>query len=501
MICSCEICSEMESVIDWRVVERMALPCLAAGALGCTIVASWRLCTADFLQDLGLSLKSRFVASNAAQLVGNTPLVRISSLSEATGCEVNAKVEFMNPGGSTKDRVARQVIVDAVEAGKLRPGGYLVEGTSGSTGISLAVLARSLGYRAFIVVQDDVSPDKIKLLTLLGAQVLLVPPVSIVNERHYVNMARRIAASANTCPGEASLASTSDSHAPPEIEPGGAGTAVFCDQFETESNFKAHYNHTGPEIWRDMCGGDFDAFVAGAGTGGTLAGAAAYFRDKRACTGVPALVRKVLEFLGLRSPPRPIHCFLADPPGSSLLNAVLYRTAYARQQSERALKRHRIDTIIEGVGLDRISANFAKALPLLTGAFPCSDAEAVAMARYILRHEGLFIGSSSALCLVGAVQAARALGPGHKIVTLLCDSGSRHISRFWNDELLARMGLLPPPTAGDGSPPQQQHATAASPVSPNKAIATLTPAELAKDRFDLSFVKPLPSVWKAAGSR
>lgn len=492
----------MDAVFDQRAAERMALPVVALGAAGMAALAAFKMF--GVFSNLMNSVEGIHYANDAADLVGNTPLVRLSSLSDATGCEVFAKVEFMNPGGSTKDRVARQVIIDAAASGKLRRGGYLVEGTSGSTGISLAVLARSMGYKAFIVVQDDVSADKINLLKLLGADVLLVPPVSIVNEGHYVNTARRVAANANRAVGTAPIPVGTEHHPSDAahdhaIPPGGQGTAVFCDQFETESNFKAHYNHTGPEIWRDMGLGAFDAFVAGAGTGGTLAGVAAYFRD-RAKQQSSSFLARLRAWLGLGGPQRHVRCFLADPPGSSLLNAVLYRTAYASQQSERTLKRHRYDTIIEGVGLDRVSANFARALPLLDGAFPCSDAEAVAMARYILRHEGLFIGSSSALCLVGAVQAARALGPGHRIVTLLCDSGSRHVSRFWNDDLLSSMGLLPSPSSSPGSAAAAAGGTQAPSTAP-RSIASMSVEDLTKDRLDLSFLNPLPAVWKAAGSR
>lgn len=310
--------------------------------------------------------------------VGNTPLVELTSLSRQTGCRVLAKLEYLNPGGSIKDRVAWRALSDAWRRGHLRPGGTVVEGTSGSTGISLAWLSRLLGCRCHLVVPDDMSADKARLLRTLGAEVDVVKPASIVNDDHYVNVARRRAASL----------------------PGG----FFVDQFENASNFDVHYETTGPEIW-EQAGHEVDAFVMSAGTGGTIAGVSTYLKERNGSVKV----------------------VLADPEGSSLYNLVRHTVAYSRQQAERTLQRHRYDTIVEGVGADRITANFARAV--VDDAVRVSDEDAVRMAHALLRDEHLFVGTSSALNCVAAVQTARALGPGRTVVTVLCDGGQRYVTR------------------------------------------------------------------------
>jgi cysteine synthase A len=359
----------------------------------------------------------------------DTPLLHLKHLSAATGCTILGKAEFLQPaGGSCKDRLAARVIADAMRDGSLRAGGVLFEGTSGSTGISLAALAPRAGFRVHIVCVDDASPDKVQVLRELGAAVTLVPPVGITNPSHYVNVARRLAAEENAAHGPTA--------------------ALFVDQFENPANAAVHRGTTGPEIARQveaLTGGLPHAFVAGAGTGGTLAGVGAYFAERRS-----RLLRSLIPG-SLAS--RRTQLFLVDPPGSSLRSAVVYGVAYAPQQAERTLRRNRRDTLIEGVGLDRLCGNFKAALPLLDGAFSCTDAEAVAMAHYLRAHEGLWLGSSSAMNVVGAVKAARVLGPGHVIVTILCDHGSRHAARFWNEDVLAQSGLggVALPAAGDVS--------------------------------------------------
>jgi cysteine synthase len=357
-------------------------------------------------------------------LIGRTPLVRIASLSALTGCEILAKVESANPGGSSKDRVALRMIRDAQAAGSLRPGGVLVEGTSGSTGISLALLARALGYGCWVVMPDDQAAEKAALLRTAGAVVTLVKPASIVNPHHYVNVARRVADAINAGRTDelrallASAASSDGCAQGPPFPTALPTSALFCDQFETPSNFAAHAEGTGPEIWAQT-GGRVDAFVMGAGTGGTLAGVGAALKARR--PGVRVL--------------------LADPPGSCLYNRVAHGVAFAPQQAEARLRRHRYDTVVEGVGIDRLTANFTVGLPHIDGAYAVGDAEAVGMSWHVLACDGLLVGSSSALNLVGAVRAAADLGPGHVVVTLLCDSGLRHLSRFWNDAYLAGAGL------------------------------------------------------------
>eukprot|EP00940_MAST-03C_sp_MAST-3C-sp2_P000208 g208.t1 len=312
------------------------------------------------------------------------------------GCTILGKAELLNPGGSTKDRIAREIVLDAEARGDLKSGGTIVEGTSGSTGISLALMALSHGYNCEIVMPDDVSKGKSDLLEAFGANVRRVKAASIVNEKNYVSAAKTLAASIS----------------------GG----YFCDQFENPSNFKAHYRTTGPEIWTQTAGA-VDAFVMGAGTGGTIAGVAAYLKERKP---------------GIR-------VVLVDPPGSALANRVNYGVLYTEEQSERTVKRHRYDTIIEGVGLSRLTANLRRGLDMgvIDSAEHCSDQDAVSMSRYLLREEGLYLGSSSALNCVGAVKVARKLGPGHTIVTLLCDGGHRHRSRFWSDAYIREMGLDP----------------------------------------------------------
>lgn len=320
----------------------------------------------------------RGVAADLRDLIGGTPLVRLRSLSEATGCEILGKCEFLNPGGSSKDRVAAAIVAEAEASGALRPGGTLVEATSGSTGVSLALLARACGYRCLLVVTDDVSDEKRRLMEALGADVELVPPAPIADPRNAVNVARRRAA---------------------EL---GAGS-IFCNQFDNLANMRAHAAGMGPEVWRQTAGA-VDAFVMSAGTGGTLAGVSAYLKRRRAAVRV----------------------YLVDPPGSSLYYRARHGVAYCAEQQERTARRNRYDSLVEGVGLDRVSANYERAA--VDDAFAVGDDETVAMARHLLQAEGLFVGGSAAMNCVGAVHAARRLGPGHTIVTVLCDSGARYMS-------------------------------------------------------------------------
>mmetsp|Transcript_2122 Transcript_2122/g.4873 ORF Transcript_2122/g.4873 Transcript_2122/m.4873 type:complete len:405 (+) Transcript_2122:46-1260(+) len=329
-------------------------------------------------------------------LIGNTPLVRVASLSEETGCEILAKCEYLNPGGSSKDRVALSIVEEAERNGTLREGGTVVEGTSGSTGISLAQVCRARGYRCIIVMPDDQAIEKRQLLTRLGAELELVRPASIVNNGHYVNVARRRAQ---------------------EI-PGG----VFANQFENLANFKMHYETTGPEIWRDA-EGNVDAFVMSAGTGGTIAGISMF----------------------LKSQDPDVRVILADCQGSSLFHRVNDGVLYTREQAERRLRRHRDDTLCEGIGIDRLTANFETGLPAIDEALRVSDQEVVNMSRHLLDQDGLFVGSSSALNLCAAREIARRLGPGHTIVTVICGSGSRELTKLYNDEYLKSRGLQSAP--------------------------------------------------------
>lgn len=352
------------------------------------------------------------VATGLPGLIGSTPLVRIASLSELTGCEIYAKAEHLNPGGSAKDRVALRIVCEAEADGRLRPGGTLVEGTAGSTGISLALLARARGYHCIIVMPDDMAAEKETLLRTLGAEVRRVPAVSIVNPGHFCRVAEALA------------------HRLPN--------ALYVDQFENLGNFRAHRDTTGEEIWRQT-GGQLDAFVMSAGTGGTLGGVAAALKAKAS----------------------PAHIALVDPPGSALFLKVASGVLYAPEQAERRLQRHRYDTMTEGIGIDRLTANFAAGLPYITHAFRGTDQEAVEMAYFLLRNDGLFIGSSSAMNCVGAVRMARLLGPGHVVVTCLCDGGARGLSKLYNAAFLAERGLTPQSTGRDLSFVSSDPATAA----------------------------------------
>ncbi|PWY69889.1 cysteine synthase [Aspergillus eucalypticola CBS 122712] len=347
--------------------------------------------------------------------IGNTPLFRIKSLSDATGCEILGKAEFLNGAGqSSKDRVALSMIQIAEEHGILRPhsGDTIYEGTSGSTGISLATLARAKGYLAHMFVShspthlattplqalilticsscmpSDQAIEKSNLLLKLGAIVDRVPPAPIVEKDNFVNRARALA--------QAQTASNTD------------GRGFFADQFENESNWRAHFNGTGPEIYA-QCEGKLDAFVAGAGTGGTISGVALFLKPK-----IPNL-----------------HVVLADPQGSGLYNRVRFGVMFDYKEREGTRRRRQVDTIVEGIGINRVTANFEAGKELVNDAVRVTDAQALAMARWLVEKDGIFIGSSSAVNCFAAVKTAMKLGPGHRIVTVLSDSGSRHLSRFW----------------------------------------------------------------------
>lgn len=337
-----------------------------------------------------------FVGKRAAtfcELVGGTPMVKINFLSKETGCTVLGKCEYLNPGGSSKDRIAKGMIEMAEARGDLLSGGTVVEGTSGSTGISVAQVCRSKGYRCIVVMPDDQAHEKRQLLRSLGAELELVRPAAIVHPMHYVNVARRRAK---------------------EIKGG-----FFANQFENLDNFLTHRTTTAREIMAQT-DGNVDAFVMSAGTGGTMAGVASLLKERNPAARV----------------------VLADCEGSSLFHKVRHGVLYTHQQSERLLKRHRQDTITEGIGLGRITANFNAALPFIDDAIKVTDVEVVKMSRRLLREEGLFLGSSSALNCVAALQVAKQLGPGHTVVTILCGGGMRECTKLYNDYFLKKNGLL-----------------------------------------------------------
>jgi cysteine synthase A len=315
-----------------------------------------------------------------AGTVGNTPLIRLRRVSEETGCEILGKAEFMNPGGSVKDRAARAIVADAEARGELRPGGTVVEGTAGNTGIGLAHVCNERGYRCIIVMPDNQSPEKYRLLEMLGAEVYKVPTVPYSNPNQYQKVSQRLA--------------------------GSLRNAIWANQFDNPINRQAHFTTTGPEIW-EQTAGTVSAFVAASGTGGTLAGTS--------------------EFLKSRN--RNVRCVLADPPGSSLYEFVRNGT----------LKSTGSGSITEGIGIARITANFKDAP--VDDAVHVEDGETVKYVYRLLREEGLFLGSTSGINVAAAVRVARDLGPGHTIVTVLCDGGAKYQSRLFNREWLESKGL------------------------------------------------------------
>lgn len=335
------------------------------------------------------------VRNGVEGLIGNTPMIKIKSLSDATGCTVLGKLEMQNPGGSAKDRVALAIIEDAEQHGLIQAncGDMVFEGTSGSTGISLAMLCRAKGYTAHIALPDDTSQEKVDLLENLGAIVYKVRPASIVDDNQYVNYARTAAQKVNDA------AAASEERLP---------RALFADQFENEANWNAHFENTGPEIYAQT-NGEVDVFVTGSGTGGTITGVARYLKL------VSDKVRVVL----------------ADPQGSGFFNKVKYNVMFNHTEKEGTRRRHQVDTVVEGIGLNRITANFSQGSAYIDDAVRVSDTEALKMAKWLVESDGLFVGSSSAVHCVGAYRCAKALGPGHTIVTIICDSGSRHLSKFW----------------------------------------------------------------------
>ncbi len=314
--------------------------------------------------------------------VGETPLIRLHGLSELTGCEILGKAEFMNPGGSVKDRAALEILLEAEQEGLLKPGGTVVEGTAGNTGIGLAHLCNARGYKALIVIPDTQSAEKIGLLRSLGAEVRTVPAVPYRDPNNYVRLSGRIAA---------------------EI-PG----AVWANQFDNLANRRAHFNSTGPEIWRQTAG-KVDAWVAATGTGGTYAGVALYLKQQN---------------------PQ-VQCVLADPHGSAL-----YSWAKGGELATDG------SSITEGIGNSRVTANLEGAP--IDDAVRIDDQSAIDTIYQLLWREGLFLGGSVGINVAGAVETARRLGPGHTIVTVLCDSGDRYRSRLYDGDWLATKGIQQP---------------------------------------------------------
>jgi cysteine synthase A len=325
------------------------------------------------------------IYSDLAAAVGNTPLIRLNAASEATGCEILGKAEFMNPGQSVKDRAALYIIKAAVASGDLRPGGTIVEGTAGNTGIGLALVGASMGFRTVIVIPETQSQEKKDMLRLAGAELVEVPAAPYKNPNNYVRYSGRLAQE---------LAKT---------EPNGA---IWANQFDNTANRQAHIETTGPEIWAQT-EGELDGFICAAGSGGTIAGMGMYLQPKGVKVG------------------------LADPDGAALHS--FYTTGALASEG---------GSISEGIGQGRITKNLEGFTPDVS--YNISDAEALPFVFDLLRNEGLVLGGSSGINIAGAVRMARDLGPGHAIVTILCDYGTRYQSKLFNPDFLRSKGLEAP---------------------------------------------------------
>ena len=325
------------------------------------------------------------IYTDLAAAVGNTPLIRLNAASEATGCEILGKAEFMNPGQSVKDRAALYIIKAAVASGDLRPGGTIVEGTAGNTGIGLALVGASMGFRTVIVIPETQSQEKKDMLRLAGAELVEVPAAPYKNPNNYVRYSGRLAQE---------LAKT---------EPNGA---IWANQFDNTANRQAHIETTGPEIWAQTQG-KLDGFICAAGSGGTVAGMGMYLQPKGVKVG------------------------LADPDGAALHS--FYTTGVLASDG---------GSISEGIGQGRITKNLEGFTPDMSYNIP--DAEALPYVFDLLRNEGLVLGGSSGINIAGAVRMAHDLGPGHRIVTSLCDYGTRYQSKRFNPDFLRSKGLAVP---------------------------------------------------------
>ncbi|SDZ32756.1 cysteine synthase A [Jannaschia faecimaris] len=322
---------------------------------------------------------------NLAEAIGDTPLIRLNRVSDATGCEILGKAEFMNPGQSVKDRAALYIIRAAIASGALSPGGTIVEGTAGNTGIGLSLVGASMGFKCVIVIPDSQSQEKKDMLRLAGATLVEVPPKPYKDQNNYIHYARRLAEE---------LAQT---------EPNGA---IFANQFDNTANRQAHLETTGPEVW-DQTNGMVDGFICAAGSGGTVAG------------------------VGMALQPRGVKVGLADPMGAALYN--FYEHGELKSEGS---------SISEGIGQGRITANLEGFTPDFVCQVP--DEEALPIVFDLLEFEGLCMGGSTGVNIGGAIKMAEHMGPGHTIVTILCDYGSRYQSKLWNPAFLKDKGLPVP---------------------------------------------------------
>lgn len=328
------------------------------------------------------------IARSIIDLIGNTPLVRLNGPSEATDCEILGKAEFLNPGGSVKDRAALGIIRAAERSGALKPGGTIVEGTAGNTGIGLAMVGAALGYRTVIVFPRTQSREKRDAIRLAGAELIEVDAVPYANPNHYARYSGTLAAELNA------------------TEPNGA---IWANQFDNVANRQAHFETTGPEIW-EQTGGKVDGFICAVGSGGTLAGVGMYLKSKSEAVQIG----------------------LADPGGAALYGYYAHGELKAEGNS-----------ITEGIGQSRITANLEGAP--VDHAFRVPDEEALSVLYELIQREGLCLGGSAGINIAGAIRLARKMGPGHTIVTVLCDLGARYQSKLYNPDFLREKGLPIPP--------------------------------------------------------
>lgn len=319
--------------------------------------------------------------------VGNTPLIKLKKASELTGCTILGKAEFLNPGGSVKDRAALYMILDAEEKGTLQPGGVIVEGTAGNTGIGLALVANARSYRTVIVIPETQSQEKMDMLRLCGAELMPVPAKPYKDPGNYVRQSERVAAEYAA------------------KEPNGA---LWANQWDNPANWQGHYKSTGPEIW-SQTDGKVDGFICAMGTGGTLAGISTYLKERNADVKIG----------------------IADPMGAAMYS--YYKTGELASEG---------GSITEGIGQGRITGNVAQAQVDLP--FQIPDEEALPVVFDLLKNEGLCLGGSSGINVAGAIRMAKELGPGHTIVTVLCDGGQRYQSKLFNPAFLAEKGLPAP---------------------------------------------------------
>ncbi|MEE8140909.1 MAG: cysteine synthase A [Alphaproteobacteria bacterium] len=316
--------------------------------------------------------------------IGNTPLIRLKQASEETGCEILGKAEFLNPGGSVKDRAALSIILDAEQSGALEPGGVVVEGTAGNTGIGLALVGNARGYRSVIVIPETQSDEKKDMLRLCGAELIEVPAVPYADPNNYVKVSDRVARELN------------------EKEPHGA---IWANQFDNVANRQAHIDGTGPEIWRQT-DGTVDAFTCSIGTGGTLAGVSMALKERNPDIVIAA----------------------ADPGGAAMYN--WYKNGELKAEGT---------SITEGIGQGRVTKNLEGAI--IDDAFRITDEEALPIVFDLLQHEGLFMGGSTGINVGGAIKLAKQMGPGHTIVTVLADYGQRYQSKMFNPAFLKERNL------------------------------------------------------------